>query len=91
MESGHCKCAHLPAVIVKEAAGFFASGRKLEFEECIAKLNVDFAGIQEGRQRSSVTRQVHFVESAAADRGHGGPEAWVHHNLQPQTHYHSLV
>ena len=40
-----------------------------------------FAGIQDGRQRASVTRQVgtYFVVSAAADRGHGGPEAWVHH------------
>ena len=46
-----------PAV-EKEAAGFFASGRRLEFEECIANLNVGFGGIQEGRQRSSVTRQV---------------------------------
>ena len=54
---------------------------KTGFEECIANLNVDFAGIQEGRQRSSVTRQVgrYFVVSTAADRGHGGPEAWVHH------------
>ena len=67
--------------IEKEDAGFFASGRRLEFEECIANLNVDFAGIQEGRQRASVTRQVgrYFVVSAAADRGHSGPEAWVHH------------
>ena len=67
--------------IEKEAAGFFASGRRLEFEERIANLNVDFAGIQEGRQRSSVIRQVgrYFVVSAAADRGHGGPEAWLHH------------
>ena len=63
-----------PAV-EKEAAGFFASGRRLEFEERVANLNVDYAGIQEGRQRSSVTRQVgrYFVVSAAADRGHGGP------------------
>ena len=42
--------------------------------------NVDFAGIQEGRQRSSATRQVgrYFIISTAADRGYGGPEAWVH-------------
>ena len=54
--------------IEKEAAGFFASGRRLEFEECIANLNVDSAGIQEGWQRSSVTRQVgrYFVVSASA-------------------------
>ena len=80
--------------IEKEAAGFFASGRRVEFEECIANLNVDCAGIQEARQRSGVTRQVgrYFVVSAAADRFHSGPEAWVHHKhvLQPKTHYHSL-
>ena len=63
-----------PAV-EKEAAGFFASGRRLEFEECIANLNVDFAGIQEGRQRSSVTRQVgrYFVVSAAAHKHVSNP------------------
>ena len=55
----------------KHAAGFFASGRRLEFEKRI---------IQEGRQRSSATRQVgrYFVVSAAADRGNCGPEAWIH-------------
>ena len=31
------------AAIEKEAAGFFASGRRLEFEECIANLNVGFS------------------------------------------------
>ena len=74
-------CSLSSRLLKKEAAGFFASGRRLEFEECIANFNVDFVGIQEGRQRSSVTRQVgrYFVVSAAADRGHGGPEAWVHH------------
>ena len=89
-------CSLFQPAIEQEAAGFFASGRRLEFEECIANLNVDFAGIQEGRQRSSVTRQVgrYFVVSAAADRGHGGPEAWVHSSqarLHTQTHYHSLL
>ena len=59
----------------------FASGHRLEFEKRIADLEVDFADIQEGRQRSSATRQVgkNFVVSASADRGNGGPEAWIHH------------
>ena len=91
MESGHCQCAHFE----KEAAGFFASGRRLEFEECIANLNVDFVGIQEGRQRSSVTRQVgrYFVVSAAADLGSRWPGSvgTSQARLQPRTHYHSLV
>ena len=53
--------------IEKEAAWFFAGGRRLEFEERIANMNVDVGGIQESRQRSSVTRQVgrYFVVSAA--------------------------
>ena len=43
---------------VVDAAGFFDSGRRLEFEKRIADLKVDFAGMQEGWQRSSATRQV---------------------------------
>ena len=74
-------CSLSSGLLKKRLQGSFASGRRLEFEECIAKLNVDFARIQEGRQRSNVTRQVgrYFVVSAAADRGHGGLEASVHH------------
>ena len=52
----------------------------LNCEKRIAELEVDFAGTQEGRQRTSTTRQVgsYFVVSAAAERGNGGPKAWIH-------------
>ena len=52
----------------------------LNLRKRFAELEVDFAGIQEGRQRASTTRQVgsYFVVSAAAERGNGGPEAWIH-------------
>ena len=73
IESGHRKCAHLPAQCRKSCSCFFACGRRLEFEKRIA-------GFQESRQRSSATRQVgkYFVVSTAADRGNGAPEAWIH-------------
>ena len=39
MESGHCQmCSPSSLPLKKEAAGIFASGRRLEFEECIANL-----------------------------------------------------
>ena len=62
-----------------EVAGFFASGRRLEFEERIADLKVDIAGIQEGRQdqashvRSAGTlwcRPLRTGVTVARKRGH---------------------
>ena len=68
--------------VEKAATGFLASGRRLEFEKRIAELEVDFAGIQEGRQRASTTRQVgsHLFccVSCGRNAANGVPEAWIH-------------
>ena len=74
------------------AAGFSACGRRLEFEKRTADLEVDFAGVQEGRQRSSATRQAFCGVSCC-----GPTQAWPRGldtscaRFHTETHHHSAV
>ena len=88
MESGHRKCAHpFSALSKKLLLFFFASGRKR-----IADLEVDFAGVQEGQQRSSATRQVLCGVSCCGPR-----QRWPRGldtscaRFQTETHHYSSV
>ena len=88
-------CSLSSPAIEKEAAGFFASGRRLEFEECIANLNVDFPGNPGRSAEIKCHTSGRQILCGVCRCGQGsrwsGSVGTSQARLQPQTHYHSLV